>query len=264
MTMCNNYPLAIREGMSSLFRFGRRQWMRFVQASWMAQLRWSTSLLTVRLADGLVYSRVWKWDALMISPNHPSTAVFRRVRVQSLILLMFLRRCACTWCQPFRKTNLGSAELLIWLVLTDSVPVKPTSKQYAYIIVQQPDTLELMGFRIKALRFGSVRSVHGFLHIVHRLWYVLVKEFKVLLTNYFDDFVAASPTSECSSTISCLHVYFICTSESWGELQATEDRQLWKVLHVCAAVVAMDLGVCMSIQTKYINSWFNVLAPQRL
>ena len=86
--------------------------------------------------------------------------------------------------------------------------VKPTSKQYAYIIVQQPDTLELEGFCMKALPFGSVRSVHGFLRIAHRLWYVLVKEFKVFLTNHFDDFVAASPTSECSSIISCVHMYF--------------------------------------------------------
>jgi len=86
--------------------------------------------------------------------------------------------------------------------------VKPTSKQYAYIIVQQPDTLELVGFRMTALPFGSVWSVHGFLRIAHRLWYVLVKEFKVLLTNHFDDFVAASPTSECSSIISCVHMYF--------------------------------------------------------
>ena len=37
------------------------------------------------------------------------------------------------------------------------------------------------------------------------------------------------------------------------ELQATEDRQLWKVLHVRAAVVTMDLGVCMSVQMKYMN-----------
>ena len=86
--------------------------------------------------------------------------------------------------------------------------VKPTSKRYAHIIVQKPNTLELVGFRMKALPFGSVRSVHAFLRISHSLWYVLVKEFKILLTNYFDDFVAASPTSESNSITSWVHMYF--------------------------------------------------------
>ena len=48
--------------------------------------------------------------------------------------------------------------------------VKPTSKRYAHIIVQKPNTLELVGFRMKALPFGSVRSVHAFLRISHSLW----------------------------------------------------------------------------------------------
>ena len=86
--------------------------------------------------------------------------------------------------------------------------VKPSSRKYAYIIVQRPDTMELVGFRMKALPFGSVRSVHAFLRISHSLWFVLVKELKVLLTNYLDDFVAASPDSECNSITSCVHMYF--------------------------------------------------------
>ena len=86
--------------------------------------------------------------------------------------------------------------------------VKPSSRKYAYIIVQKPDTMEFVGFRMKALPFGSVRSVHAFLRIPHSLWFVLVKEFKVLLTNYLDDFVAASPDSECNSITSCVHMYF--------------------------------------------------------
>ena len=86
--------------------------------------------------------------------------------------------------------------------------VKPSSRKYAYIIVQRPDTMELVGFRMKALPFGSVRSVHAFLRISHSLWFVLVKELKVLLTNYLDDFVAALPDSECNSITSCVHMYF--------------------------------------------------------
>ena len=86
--------------------------------------------------------------------------------------------------------------------------VKPSSKKYAYIAVRQPGSLELYGFRMRALPFGSVRSVHAFLRISHSLWFVLVKEFKVLLSNYFDDFISVARTSECTAIASCIHMYF--------------------------------------------------------
>ena len=38
--------------------------------------------------------------------------------------------------------------------------------------------------------------------------FFLVKEFKVFFINHFDDFVAASPTPECSLITSCVHMYF--------------------------------------------------------
>lgn len=86
--------------------------------------------------------------------------------------------------------------------------VKLSSKKYAYIAVRQPGSLELYGFRMRALPFGSVRSVHAFLRISHSLWFVLVKEFKVLLSNYFDDFISVARTSECTAIASCIHMYF--------------------------------------------------------
>ena len=86
--------------------------------------------------------------------------------------------------------------------------INPNSKQFSYIVAQRPSSLELVCFRMKALPFGAVRSVHGFLRVAHSLWYLLTCEFKVLLTNYFDDFVAVAPESESTAITSCVNMFF--------------------------------------------------------
>lgn len=67
--------------------------------------------------------------------------------------------------------------------------VRPSSKMFSHIVVQRPGTKEIAAFRMKALPFGAVRSVHSFLRFAFNIWYLLVKELMVLTANYFDDFV---------------------------------------------------------------------------
>jgi hypothetical protein len=43
--------------------------------------------------------------------------------------------------------------------------VRPQSRQFSYIGVGDPNTLTLKVFRLKALPFGSVKSVHSFLRL---------------------------------------------------------------------------------------------------
>ena len=86
--------------------------------------------------------------------------------------------------------------------------INPNSKQFSYIVAQRPSSLELACFRMKALPFGAVRSVHGFLRVAHSLWYLLTCEFKVLLTNYIDDFVAVAPECESGAITSCVNMFF--------------------------------------------------------
>jgi hypothetical protein len=103
--------------------------------------------------------------------------------------------------------RLGLAGRLI-LLGVEAVRREAILKEVCLHHCEQPVTLELVGFRMRALQFGSVPSVHAFLRISNSLWYVLVRKFRVLLTNYFDDFVAAAPLSECNSITSCVHMYF--------------------------------------------------------
>ena len=60
----------------------------------------------------------------------------------------------------------------------------PNSKKFAHIAVQNPQTKEVVAFRMKAFPFGAVRSVNLFLRTSYSLWFLLVKELLILATNY--------------------------------------------------------------------------------
>ena len=77
--------------------------------------------------------------------------------------------------------------------------VHPESRQFSYIVVGDPNTSSLKAFRLKALPFGSVKSVHSFLRIAHSLWAILTSVFWVITTNYFDDFVSIDDFREAAS-----------------------------------------------------------------
>ena len=51
------------------------------------------------------------------------------------------------------------------------------SRQFSHIVVGDPNTLSLKVFRLKALPFGSVKSVHRFLRIPHSLLAILTSAF---------------------------------------------------------------------------------------
>ena len=106
-------------------------------------------------------------------------------------------------------------------------------------MVQHPQSHELVAFRMRALPFGSICSVHSFLQISHSLWYVLVKEFKLLMANYFDDFVSLSKESERAAVTSCVQIYFKLLGWAFAETgeKAPEFSQLFQALGV-------DICVC--------------------
>ena len=123
--------------------------------------------------------------------------------------------------------------------------INPNSKQFSYIVAQRPSSLELACFRMKALPFGAVRSVHGFLRVAHSLWYLLTCEFKVLLTNYFDDFVAVAPECESGAITSCVNMFFKLLGWAFSESgdKAPPFSSLFQALGVTINVSALHLGM---------------------
>ena len=77
--------------------------------------------------------------------------------------------------------------------------VHPDARRFSYIVVGDPATSTLKAFRLRALPFGSVKSVHSFLRIAHSLWSILTSIFLIVTTNYFDDFVSLAAEPEIDS-----------------------------------------------------------------
>ena len=77
--------------------------------------------------------------------------------------------------------------------------VHPDSLQHSHILVLNPADGSLNVFRMNALPFGSVKSVHAFLRIAASLWHVAVTHLKILTTNYFDDYVVMCQEAEAAN-----------------------------------------------------------------
>ena len=60
---------------------------------------------------------------------------------------------------------------------------------------------------MRALPFGAVRSVHSFLRFAHSLWFLLVTEFLILTTGYFDDFLVLAIAVEAPAVTSCMQLF---------------------------------------------------------
>ena len=68
--------------------------------------------------------------------------------------------------------------------------------------------MTLKVLRLKALPFGSVKSVHSFSRVAHSLWSIMASLFKIVMTNYFDDFVAIAAQPECESVTHTVKAVF--------------------------------------------------------
>ncbi len=86
--------------------------------------------------------------------------------------------------------------------------VSPASSQFAHIAVRNPCNGEASIFRMLALPFGSIKSVHSFLRVAHSLWFILVAHLDILATNYFDDFVVMGRHSETNHLTSVVNSVF--------------------------------------------------------
>ena len=119
--------------------------------------------------------------------------------------------------------------------------VNPLSACFAHIAVFDPTAKTTFAFRMRALPFGSVKSVHSFLRVAHSLCAILVKEFMVVWTNYFDDFVFAKADEMSSVTGSIKFVF-----KALGWLFAADGDKAPDYSHSVSA-----LGVQIDVQNMH-------------
>ena len=86
--------------------------------------------------------------------------------------------------------------------------VHKDSLRYSFIGVFDPNDNRVKAFRMLALPFGNIRSVHSFLRISHSLWHIGVQIFKIPWSNYFDDFVTIADEREASNVTETVHCLF--------------------------------------------------------
>ena len=82
------------------------------------------------------------------------------------------------------------------------------SLKHSYIGVYDPNDKVVKAFRMLALPFGNIKSVHSFLRISHSLWFLGASIFKIPWTNFFDDFVTIADEVEAHSLTETVHCLF--------------------------------------------------------
>ena len=117
--------------------------------------------------------------------------------------------------------------------------VNPRSACFAHIAVFHLTAKTTFAFRMRALPFGSVKSMHSFLRVAHSLWAILVKEIRVAWTNYLDDFVMFSKADEVASVAGSIKFVF----EALGWLFAEDGDKAPDFFHSFSA-----LGVQIDVQ----------------
>ncbi len=75
-------------------------------------------------------------------------------------------------------------------------------------IVRNPESGRAEIFKMLALPFGNVKSVHSFLRVAHSIWFIMAHYLAILTTNYFDGFAVVPRESEAKHTIAVIHDLF--------------------------------------------------------
>ena len=81
------------------------------------------------------------------------------------------------------KEHHGRSGLMTCRAHTGSVhAVHPDSLKFSYVLGAVPGENRSVAFQMRALPFGSVRSIHAFPRVAHSLW-AITSEFLVPWTN---------------------------------------------------------------------------------
>ena len=120
--------------------------------------------------------------------------------------------------------------------------VHPNSERYAHIVVYNPSTKRNVAFVMRALPFGSVRSVHAFLRMSACLFAIAASEFLIPVTSYFDNFVTMCEKDEVNSVAGCMAGLFKLLGWRYAE-------QGDKAAPFSGSVTA--LGVSVNVSSMY-------------
>ena len=106
-------------------------------------------------------------------------------------------------------------------------------------------------FRMLALPFGDIKSMHSFLRISHSIWFLGAKLFKIPWPNFFDDFVTIADEAEASSMTETIHCLFRLLGWKFAE-GGTKAPPFDRIF--CALGVNIDVRGMASGEVKIDNT----------
>ena len=130
--------------------------------------------------------------------------------------------------------------------------IATSSFTFSHIVVRDPSTGLPKPFKMLALPFGSIKSVHAFLRIARSLWYLAACALDVMWTNYFDDYVCCCPESEANHLSMTVHAFFHLLAWSFAETgsKAVDFDAMCKALGVTIDVSLMNQGTVLIDNTE--------------
>ena len=96
------------------------------------------------------------------------------------------------------------------------VPVASSHLKYGYVCVYNPDKKTVEIYRMLTLPFGASHSVYSFLRLARALFELATKGLMLLTTNFYDDFVLASPDCLQLSSANSMEMLFLLTGWSFA------------------------------------------------
>lgn len=96
------------------------------------------------------------------------------------------------------------------------VPVATSHLKYGYVCVYNPISKTPEVYRMLTLPFGASHSVYSFLRLARTLFELATKSLLLLTTNFYDDFVLASPDCLKTSSANSMEMLFLLTGWSYA------------------------------------------------
>ena len=118
------------------------------------------------------------------------------------------------------------------------IPVKESHLKFAYFCIFNHKLGGPQIFRSLSLPFGATHSVYSFLRLARMLHAIATRQLHLITTNFFDDFILASPKELAESASKSLEVLFLLTGWDY----ATEGKKATNFSETCQALgVNFDL-----------------------
>ncbi len=112
------------------------------------------------------------------------------------------------------------------------VPIRSDHLKFAYFSIYNCELDRTEVYRLRTLPFGATHSVYNFLRLARMLYTIMVQGLFLLTTNFYDDFILASPPQLRESASNGMELIFMLT----GWLFAQEGKKATVFDPICKAL----------------------------